>query len=327
MKLRTEIEIARFRETIGYADRLFAIGSCFAQSIGGALKRSKFSVEVNPTGTLFHPLSIASTLERLHCGREIRLEELREGRDGFYHDDFHSMFNRASAEDTLLQINSAIARGREALLGADWVVLTLGTAWIYERADGGALVANCHKEPSCNFVRRRATVEQIVARLGGVIRDMLSTQRILITLSPIRHVADGLSENSLSKATLRLAIDELCREFGDRIYYFPAYEILLDDLRDYRFYGEDMVHPSSVAVEYIWGKFCEAVLSEGARERLPRVERVVRAVEHRPISPLSDAYATFCRSQLSAIASIEGVDFSDEVAFFENRLSQLEKKL
>ncbi len=320
MKLRTNIDKSELAHRIGYQDRILAIGSCFAQSIGERLARSKFSISVNPTGVLFNPLSITASLARLHAREYISIEELSQGALGWYHLDFHSSLNGQTEQQALEQINRAITEGAETLESANWVILTLGTAWIYERADTGDLVANCHKEPARNFNRRRASLEQIVASLRTALNTSLEGKRVILTLSPIRHLADGLEQNSLSKATLRLAIEEVVSEEPERIFYLPSYEILMDDLRDYRFYCEDMVHPSPLAVEYIWQYFCEVALTPSAQGLLPRVERIVKASQHRVTNPQSEAHKTHCKAQLQAISFLKEVDMSKEMAYFSEML-------
>lgn len=300
------------------------MGSCFAASIGGELQRAKFRTEVNPTGVLFNPASIARTLERFAECRMVGVEELTRGCEGWFHYDFHSSVGCGeSAEKSVESINRAIERGHKALREADWVVLTLGTAWIYELKDSGEVVANCHKEPASTFTRRRMDVAEIVETLASLMEGALSGKRVILTLSPIRHLADGLAQNSLSKATLRVAIEAIAERYPQRINYFPAYEILMDDLRDYRFYGVDMVHPSATAVEYIWEQFQGVAIGEGARKIMPRVMKIVRGVEHRPLDIASEGYQKFCRSQLDAIAQLPDVDLSAESCFFTE---QLEKK-
>ncbi len=321
MKLRTEIDIEQFNEKIDYSSRIFTIGSCFAQRIGAAMSRAKFRSTVNPTGTLFNPMSVCSSIERLSTKRFVAEEELREGDLGWYHLDFHSSLSAPTKHQTLQQINHAIERGHEAIRSADWVVITLGTSWVYRSIESGELVANCHKLPARYFRRERISVAEIVERLSKTIDNHLNNKNVILTVSPIRHIADGLSENSLSKATLRLAIDELEHTYNN-IVYFPSYEILIDDLRDYRFYAQDMVHPSDVAVEYIWELFCEAALSSKAKELMPRVMKVVKAREHRPINPTSDAHKLLCQAQLRAIDQLSQVDMSEEKRYFKEIIGE-----
>lgn len=318
MKLQTTINIKPLKYQISYKSRLFAIGSCFAQRIGDAMKRSKFNITTNPTGVLFNPLSISSTLKRLKNKEFISINELHEGEMGWFHYDFHSSLNGATAEDTLAQINSCIEQAHEALKQSEGVIITLGTAWIYELADSMRLVANCHKQPARKFIRRRISVEEAYAAIKQIV-DALPDKQIILTLSPIRHLADGACDNAVSKATLRLAIEQACEEFPN-IEYFPAYEIVLDELRDYRFYGDDMVHPSSIAVEYIWERFCDSALSAECRTTLEKVMRIVKAAEHRPYNSQSDAHLRHCAAQIRAIETLSEVEFRKEYEYFSGCL-------
>ncbi len=323
MKLQTKVEIEPFERRMDYSSKIVAIGSCFADRVGHEMQRSKLRAEVNPLGVLFNPLSIASSLDRLAECRLMKSGELIEGESGselpWYSFEVHSSLLRPTREESLQAINTAIEQGHKALKAADWVVITLGTAWVYELNESGRVVANCHRRPARDFSRRRLSVEQVVEALSSVIEGALNGKNILLTVSPIRHVGDGLVENSLSKATLRLAVAELCERF-EQVSYFPAYEIVMDELRDYRFYDQDMVHIAPVAVEYIWERFAQAVLSEEAQQLLPRVMQVVRASEHRAVNPSSEAHQKFAKSQLRAIENLSQVEFSEEIAKFEDIL-------
>lgn len=180
-------------------------------------------------------------------------------------------------------------------------------------------MASCHKQPAELFRRRRLTVEEIVARYDDLQAGPLAGKQVILTVSPVRHLGDGLPDNFLSKATLRLAIDEICRRHADTTY-FPAYEILTDDLRDYRFYADDLVHPSQQAQRYIWELFTAATLTEEARRKLPQVEAVTTAAGHRPLHPESDEYRRFCRKQLEIIESLPEIDLNREKEFFNQFL-------
>ncbi|MFI3328454.1 MAG: GSCFA domain-containing protein [Rikenellaceae bacterium] len=331
MKLRTEIGSVDLGAKISYDSEVFAIGSCFAERIGSQLRAAKFCAVVNPTGVLFNPASICATLERVASCRFVGLEELHpfdvaDSSGGWFHYDFHSSLSCATAEQTLERINDTIAMSHEALKRADTVLVTLGTAWIYELADSGSIVANCHKQPARSFVRRRLSVEEIVSGLERVLSQYLVGKSVVLTLSPIRHVADGLAENSLSKATLRVAIDEVVRRnIADcRIEYFPAYEMLIDDLRDYRFYESDMVHPSPVATQYIYDSFCRATMSDATLQTTERVAQVLRAASHRPQNRAAQQFRDFCTKQLESINKLKSecakIDFADEIEYFGEQL-------
>ncbi|MFI3318730.1 MAG: GSCFA domain-containing protein [Rikenellaceae bacterium] len=315
MKFRTAIELPPFGSKIGYESRILTIGSCFASEMGSRMERAKLMVNVNPLGVLFNPISIAQTLERIASKRFVSKEELTEREGIFSHYDFHGSLSANSAEECVKKINSAIEATHQNLMESDWVIITLGTAWVYELKDGGHIVGNCHKMPHATFSRRRLEVEEITTAINTLISESLSEKNIIITLSPIRHIADGLAENSLSKATLRVAIDQIIKS-QPNCHYFPSYEILMDDLRDYRFYGEDMVHPTSQAVEYIWELFRDSALSPKAKERLKRVEKIVQAAEHRPINSSSEGYREMCERQIKLIDELPEVEFGKERAYF-----------
>ena len=251
MKFRTEIRIAPLSVRIGYENRLLALGSCFAEHISGRLSGARFRITSNPSGILFNPLSLAATLESYAAPQEVVPEELGCRNGLWFHYGFHGAFSDGSQKMALSKMNLARRAGASALREADRVILTFGTAWVYELRSTGEIVANCHKQPAELFRRRRLTVEEIVARYDDLQAGPLAGKQVILTVSPVRHLGDGLPDNFLSKATLRLAIDEICRRHADTTY-FPAYEILTDDLRDYRFYADDLVHPSQQAQRYIW---------------------------------------------------------------------------
>lgn len=196
------------------------------------------------------------------------------------------------------------------------MLLTFGTAWVYER--NGRPVANCHRQPASEFIRRRLTVEEIVAAFDLLFDGSLANKRILLTVSPVRHIGDGLAENALSKAILRVAAAEMEARHAN-VHYFPAYEIVTDDLRDYRFYADDLAHPAPQAVEYIWEKFTAAALDDEARHLLPEVEALVTAAHHRSRNPHSEAHREFCRKCLARIAALPAnIDFTEEKRDFEH---------
>ena len=311
MKFRTEIDIAPLHTRIGYENRTLALGSCFAEQIGARLTRAKFRVTVNPTGILFNPLSIVEALRSYPT--PVGREELHCDGGRWFHFGFHGDFAAPTADEALQRMNAARRAGAEALDAADRVVLTLGTAWVYER--GGEVVANCHRQPAAQFVRRRLTVEEVTEALAAAIEGPLAGREIILTVSPVRHLGDGLAGNATSKATLRLAAEQLTERY-DRVSYFPAYEILTDDLRDYRFYADDLVHPSPQAVAYIWEKFSAAALTPEAQALLPEVEAITAAAAHRPRDPHSAAHRDFCRRMLERIAALPGVDFHAEAEYF-----------
>ena len=318
MKFRTEIEVAPFAERIEHGAKIFTLGSCFAESISERLLRAKFSVTTNPFGVLFNPLSIASAIERLDNTKAFAVCDIREGREGFFSFDAHSSLDGKTHTEIFANLNQAVAQGSKALHDAEWVILTFGTAWVYERE--GRVVANCHKQPAKEFERRRLSVKEIVERYKTLFEGILRDKQVVLTVSPVRHLGDGLQDNSVSKAILRLAVEELVEKYGNA-HYFPSYEILIDDLRDYRYYADDLAHPSKMAVEYVWERFCEYALTDKARELLPKIEQIVAASQHRPFNPDSEAHKAFCRKMLEKIAIMPNdVDFASEREAFEKHL-------
>lgn len=317
MKFRTEIEIAKIAEGIDHTQKVFALGSCFAENISERLAKAKFSVTTNPFGVLFNPISIANAIERLDETRAFAVCDIKAGRDAFFSFDAHSSLDGKTHTEIFGNLNKAVAQGSKALRESDWVILTFGTAWVYEK--DGRVVANCHKQPASEFERRRLSVAEIVERYGTLLNDELRNKKVILTVSPVRHIGDGLQENSVSKAVLRLAVDELVAKF-ENVYYFPSYEILIDDLRDYRYYGEDLAHPSKVAVDYVWERFCEAMLTKRTQEMLPRIAQIVSAAEHRPFNPECESHKEFCRKMIEKANAMPQIDFSLEKSAFERYL-------
>lgn len=316
MIFRTEVQITPLGLTVDHRTRFFAVGSCFADNISRHLDRARFRVSGNPFGTMFNPASVALCLDRLLDGTPYLEQELSTDGGLWFSHDHHGSLAAHSPSEALAQINNALAEGSQALAGADVVIVTLGTAWLYLRQ--GRVVANCHKRPAAEFVRRRMDVDQIVVRLTEVF-DRLSGKQIILTVSPVRHLKDGLAENSLSKATLLVAAHRLAAADG-RIHYFPAWEIVMDDLRDYRFYAPDMVHPSQQAIDYIWEKFSAAIMSPATLEVARQVESLVAAAAHRPLNPDAPAHNIFRQGMLARCLDLAAahpeIDLGAEIRYF-----------
>ena len=317
MKFRTEIELAPLTEGMEHGAKVFALGSCFAENISERLAKAKFSITSNPFGVLFNPASIAAAIDRLADTRSFAVCDITAGKEGFFSFDAHSSLNGKTQTEAFGNLNRAVAQGAKSLAEADWVILTFGTAWVYEK--DGRVVANCHKQPASQFERRRLSVEEIVERYSHLFEGTLRDKKVILTVSPVRHVGDGLQENSVSKATLRLAVEELVEKY-ENVHYFPSFEILIDDLRDYRYYADDLAHPSKMAVDYVWERFCEAVLTPKAQAKLPQIAQIVAAAEHRPFNPESEAHKEFCRKMLEKIENMPELDFDSERKAFERYL-------
>ncbi|MFR9650234.1 MAG: GSCFA domain-containing protein, partial [Rikenellaceae bacterium] len=270
-------------------------------------------------------ISVASTLERFGGGSHVEQEEFVESKGVWFHYGMHGSLSDVSPQEAAAKVNRAVEQGCNALDRADWVILTLGSAWVYRLCESGEVVVNCHKQPARLFDRELLSVDEVTATLRALLSGVLRGKRVILTVSPIRHLADGLEQNSLSKAILRVAIDGVVREF-DGVYYFPSYEILMDDLRDYRFYAEDMLHPSGVAADYIWQHFSAALFSDSTQRQYDTIDRVVKATQHRPMRRYSQEHVAFCRANLKLINQIKGVDLSSERGYFEGELAEIDKK-
>ena len=317
MKFRTEIETSPLGVQIGYENRILTLGSCFAAHIAEKLAGAKFRVTANPSGILFNPLSIAAAIRNYADPVPVTREELGYDGDVWYHFGFHGDFSAPTAEEALGRMNAARQAGAEALRTSDRVILTFGTAWVYERE--GEVVTNCHRRPAAEFSRRRLSVGEIVGTFAELIEGPFAGKQIILTVSPVRHIGDTLAGNAVSKAALRLAAEELKQRFNC-VEYFPAYEIVTDDLRDYRFYADDLVHPAPQAVAYIWEKFTATALTNRARNLLPEAEAITAAAAHRPRNPQGEAHRAFCRRQLERIAALPEMDFQSEAEYFRRCL-------
>ena len=305
MPLMTPVVLPKQAPRIVPSTRFLLVGSCFATHIGAQLQRSGLQVEVNPFGVVYNPESIALALETM---LDERLPDacFFEGRDNLWHSWLHASEFSAPDEATCRKrVGERFTEACGKLRQADVICFTFGTNRVYEHA--GRVVGNCHKEPASQFVERSLTIQEIVERwltLLERIRTVNPTAEIIFTVSPYRYAKYGMVENQRAKATLLLAIEELTREM-ERVHYFPAYEILLDELRDYRFYASDMLHPSEVAVNYIWQRFTSWAFTPEALKFAQEWERTERDLAHRPLNPDSDAHKVFLEKVMARRAQLE----------------------
>lgn len=290
MKLYTSVNISPSEKKIGYKDKILLLGSCFADNIGAKFAEHYFQNTINPYGTLYNPASIAKAV--LDIGYRIADIGLVEHKKLWHSLAHHGSFSHMDKEILIQRCEDANRLMNNALNTATTIIVTFGTAWVYEYE--GQVVANCHKLPANRFVHRSMTVNEIVALWQPIVASMPDKQWIF-TVSPIRHIKDGLHANQLSKAILLQAIDQLCRLSTrcHQLSYFPAYEIMLDELRDYRFYAEDMVHPSSVAIEYIWQRFVETYMTMDTQNEMRTLHQLWRDRQHRFLHPNSLEAHTF----------------------------------
>jgi hypothetical protein len=295
MKFRTEIKLQSIGFQLKHSDKILMMGSCFVENIAEKIVRNGFQADVNPFGIVYNPLSLGKGLSGL-IKRTVYTGDALFEHQGVYHSfHHHSRFSGLNQVLVLEQINSRIRQSSLFLREANRLILTFGTATVYRLVSSGEVVANCHKLPAHCFREERLSVESIVQQWNELIQRLWALNpalQLLFTVSPIRHKKDGAHENQLNKATLLLAVDALIKA-NERCYYFPSYELILDDLRDYRFYAEDMLHPGQQAIDYIWEKFSEACFDVPTRERIQEWQSICQALSHRPLNPESEEYKRF----------------------------------
>lgn len=327
MELYTYIHIPRAPFRFSCTERMLLLGSCFAENIGTRLARNKFNVDINPFGTLYNPASIAAALRRLLHPERFTAGDLLQ-HEGVYHSfSHHSRFSSTSETECLRNINDRLEASTNEFRKTTYLVVTLGTAYVYRLKSSGEVVANCHKLPEKMFDRSMLTVGKIIAEWKELLLSLWEQNpdlKILFTVSPIRHWKDGAHGNQLSKATLLLAVDELQAAYPERIAYFPAYEIMMDELRDYRFYATDMLHPSELAIDYIWQRFTENFLSDETKGILKEWAEIQKAINHRPFQPESDAYKRFISQTLLKMERINekfpSFDLTKEMEIIKSKL-------
>jgi hypothetical protein len=320
MNFRTEVNITPPEQQISYRSNILSMGSCFTENIGEIMKELQFRIEVNPFGVNYNPSSVARNLWTLMNAKEYSPDDVHSDGDRWFSFDHHSDFSNRDRDACLENINTRIRESRKNLDKTDFLMLTWGTAWVYVYKKTANVVSNCHKVPAREFSRHLLTVNQVVdtcTKLFAAIRQTNPGLRIILTVSPVRHWKDGPQLNSVSKSTLVLAAYRLSEMFS-YCDYFPAWEIAMDDLRDYRYYGEDLVHPNSQMVNYLWEKFTGAWLDEESKGIMKKIGKLVNAMKHRPFDQDSEKHRVFLEKQLEATRSL-----GREFPFL--RLDELEK--
>jgi len=307
MEFRTTVKTGENRSWLHHSDNVVLLGSCFSDNIGSKMHGALMNATINPMGTLYNPMSIACGVKRLiNCTPVAGQDLFLQG--GVWNSfDFHSRHSLADKQATIDRMNQRIEQGHQALQSAQLLTITLGTAIVYRLKSTGEVVANCHKVPQHEFERKMATVATMVRELDSMLTQLHEFNpalKIILTVSPIRHIADGLDVNSLSKASLRVAIHDAMAGHSEYCDYFPAYEIMLDDLRDYRFYSSDMVHPSDVAVEYIWQAFQATYLDDRSALAVARCERTHKRLQHRPMSANRETVDRFNADTASVVRNL-----------------------
>lgn len=320
---RTILNVDRSAELISIEDQLFTIGSCFADTIGEQLIQNKFNVLKNPFGTTYNPLSIHNQLSYAIHNHLPAQHTFLQNQDVYLNYNFHSSLSALSHTALEKILADSIGKAHYFLKDAKWIMITYGTAWIYTRKDTGEVVANCHKVPANQFEKELCTQKRMLdsfEELYTKLKAFNPNLKIILTVSPVRHLKDTLKLNSVSKSVLRLACHTITQQHAD-VYYFPAYEILLDDLRDYRFYKPDMIHPSVEAEEYIWNKFCQMYFDDNTLAFLEKWKKIRLGLQHKPFHVTSSAHQTFLLGLLSQLNEVKDiVSVSEEMELVKSQL-------
>jgi hypothetical protein len=322
---RTELNIDPFSEKISHHSKILTIGSCFSQVIGEKLSKNKFETLVNPFGTIFNPVSILRLLKAAMTNDLSITDSSVENKEAWFNYHFHSELYGTTREELNSKLKEKLIKVQEHLLLSDTILITLGTAFVYKLKSSNEIVANCHKVPSDNFNKELLSVEEIVASFTKFIKLLKSEKlkpRIILTVSPVRHIKDTLSLNSLSKALLRAACHQLSESFPE-VLYFPSYEIMMDDLRDYRFYKEDMIHPTEVAEEYIWNKFSDTYFEKSTKDIIKNWSVLSKALQHRPFREDSAEHKKFLKETLTKLELLNTkIDLQKEIDSLRSKISE-----
>ena len=330
MIFRTEVHPPKSSARISLSSRIVSVGSCFADTMGQRLTGLKLNALNNPFGVIYNPLSILSLLNQ--CVVEGQKKVTKSGfheagyieRDGYwYHDQLHTAIyadSKAALTSKLIAMNQCVFK---ALKNTDWLILTPGTANVYQYQTDDRIVANCHKLPAHNFRRRMLEVSEITSafeQTHRLLKNINPDIRIILTVSPVRHIRDTMPVNAISKSTLLLATHYLQQKLDD-VYYFPSFELMIDDLRDYRFYKRDMIHPSEEAEDYIWSKFTQTFFSEELNRFTADWEKIQKSIRHRPFNQASPQHQAFLRKLLEQLENLAAkIDVEQEILEVKQRI-------
>lgn len=309
MKFTTPVSISKQDPKIDHNSKIFLAGSCFVENIGNKFDYYKLPNKRNPLGILYHPFGIRDLIARAVSGNTFTADDVFFHNERWHCFEAHSSMSDPDKEHLLQKLNEALTLTREYLKEATHIIITPGTSWIYRRVENDFPVANCHKLPQVNFRKEISKVQEIQEAFNNSlsqIRELNPLAHIIFTISPVRHLKDGLVENQLSKSLLFVALHNLISSHK-LTSYFPSYEILMDELRDYRFYAEDMLHPGNVGTDYIWEKFTTSWFSEEGISMLKEIETIQKGLRHRPFNPSSTAHQNFRESLNGKIHTIQRI--------------------
>lgn len=323
MQFSIPVAIPPAKKLINHTDLLLILGSCFAENIAEKLVLSKFNTVANPFGIIYNPISIANSFNHILTNTPFKEGDLLFFNDKWLSLQHHGNFSNRNKTACLQHINQSISLANKQLKKANYLFITFGSAWVYEHSDYG-IVANCHKIPSNQFLKRLLTVDEIVETYQALINNIKNLNadvQIVFTVSPVRHTKDGLWENNLSKAVLHLSIKKLTEKF-ENCSYFPAYEIVMDELRDYRFFNDDLVHPTDLAINYVWEKFTLCYFDKETNKLVDKIQKIKQATAHKPFDFKSEKHQLFIKNQLKIIDDLNKkfpqLNFEEEKMLLEN---------
>lgn len=312
MKLQTQIQLTEEQHhQIDYNSKVLMLGSCFVENIGEKLEYYKFQSIINPFGILFHPLAIENLITNAINDKNYIEDDVFFQNEQWHCFEAHSKLSHPSKNSLLSTLNSKVKITQQYIESSTHIIITLGTAWVYRHIETDAVVANCHKVPQKNFLKELLSVEEILESLNATVALIKRENpriSILFTVSPVRHIKDGFIENTQSKAHLIAAIHQMVSP-RDQVFYFPSYEIMMDELRDYRFYNEDMLHPNTTAINYIWEKFKFVWINTESQKICDEVEAIQKGLQHKPFNPNSNEHQKFLQ-KLEAKAKVLQSRFS-----------------
>ena len=300
MKLLTEISIPEYPFRLDHRSSILMMGSCFTENIGRIMEKYLFHTCINPFGVTYNPLSVKKGLEALLQKEKYTAEDLDHHNDLWFSFDHYTGFSSVDRDETLGKINLSFQRAQKMLHDAHFLIITWGTAWVYRYNATGSVVCNCHKISASEFTRSRLAPREIIQAYESFLPSLLEYNKnlkLILTVSPVRHWKDGAHGNQLSKATLLLAQEALEKMYPHRLFYFPSYEIIMDELRDYRYYSQDLIHINNQATQYIWGKFDHALLSQESHSIIQEMIPLLNMMDHRPLFQEGDAYRKMARQK------------------------------
>ena len=323
MNFLTNIDIKPLPSPITYHHKIMLVGSCFTEHIGNNMQELKFQTLQNPNGILFEPMSVCSSLVSYIQSKQYNELDLFQYNELWQSWNHHSRFSNPDKEACLTQINQSQQKAHEFLKKAEWIILTLGSSFVYKLKETGQFVANCHKAPAQLFDKYLIPIDEQIATLDNTLHQLFHFNpklKIIFTISPVRHLRDGVVENNRSKARLLETVHHLVNKF-DRLFYFPAYELVIDVLRDYRFYDIDLAHPNYAATQFVMEKFSDYAFQESTVQLSKEIKQIVTAKNHKPFHPGSNQHHQFLKQQLEKTIALAQehpyLDLADELRFFK----------